>query len=77
MTMPTASPLLSVRDFTVTLYTEQTSVRAVDRVSFDVGEGEVLAIVGESGSGKTVLNMAPIGLLPSGVTVDLSGTVRG
>ena len=76
MTMPAASPLLSVRDFTVTLYTEQTSVRAADRVSFDVGEGEVLAIVGESGSGKTVLNMAPIGLLPSGVTVDLSGTVH-
>ena len=68
--------LLSVRDFTVTLYTEMASVRAADRVSYDVDEGDVLAIVGESGSGKTVLNMAPLGLLPSGVTVDLSGSVE-
>ncbi len=75
MTMRSGNRLLSVRDFTVTLYTERTSVRAADRVSYDVHEGEVLAIVGESGSGKTVLNMAPIGLLPSGVTVDLTGSV--
>ena len=76
MTMEHSRRLLSVRDFTVTLYTEMTSVRAADRVSYDVDEGDVLAIVGESGSGKTVLNMAPLGLLPSGVTVDLSGSVE-
>ena len=75
MTMESVGRLLSVRDFTVTLYTEMASVRAADRVSYDVDEGDVLAIVGESGSGKTVLNMAPLGLLPSGVTVDLSGSV--
>jgi peptide/nickel transport system ATP-binding protein len=75
MTMEHSRRLLSVRDFTVTLYTEMASVRAADRVSYDVDEGDVLAIVGESGSGKTVLNMAPLGLLPSGVTVDLSGSV--
>ena len=75
MTMDSSRRLLSVRDFTVTLYTEMASVRAADRVSYDVDEGDVLAIVGESGSGKTVLNMAPLGLLPSGVTVDLSGSV--
>ena len=73
--MESSRRLLSVRDFTVTLYTELASVRAADRVSYDVDEGDVLAIVGESGSGKTVLNMAPLGLLPSGVTVDLSGSV--
>ena len=76
MTMESSRRLLSVRDFTVTLYTELASVRAADRVSYDVDEGDVLAIVGESGSGKTVLNMAPLGLLPSGVTVDLSGSVE-
>ena len=54
----------------------RTSVRAADQVSYEVDEGDVLAIVGESGSGKTVLNMAPLGLLPSGVTVDLSGSVN-
>lgn len=67
--------LLEVRDFTVTLYTEKTTVRAVDQVGYHVKHGEVLAIVGESGSGKTILNLAPLGLLPKGVNADLQGAV--
>ena len=35
----------------------------------------MLAIVGESGSGKTVMNMAPLALLPSGVDAELTGSV--
>ncbi len=68
--------LLEVQDFTVTLYTEKTTVRAVDHVDYTVDNGEVLAIVGESGSGKTILNLAPLGLLPRGVNADLEGKVR-
>lgn len=48
-------------------------VRAVDGVSFSVGDREILAIVGESGSGKTVTSRALLGLLPP--NADVSGSV--
>ena len=72
----TNEPLLKVENLTVDLLTERSAVRPVDGVSYSVAQGECLAIVGESGSGKTVMNFAPLGLMPNGVTVDLSGSVR-
>jgi ABC-type dipeptide/oligopeptide/nickel transport system ATPase component len=45
-------------------------VAAVDRVSFEVAEGEVLGLVGESGCGKTTLALATIGLLPPNARVE-------
>ena len=38
-------------------------VKAVDRVSFDIKEGEVLGLVGESGCGKTTLGMCLLDLV--------------
>ncbi len=69
-------PLLSVNNLTVDLLTSKSAVRPVDGVSYSVRQGECLAIVGESGSGKTVMNFAPLGLMPTGVTTNLSGSVR-
>jgi peptide/nickel transport system ATP-binding protein len=55
--------MLSVRDLKVSFRTEHGLARAIDGVSFDVGEGELLGVVGESGSGKTVSLLAVMGLI--------------
>lgn len=66
-------PLLQARDLSIVLHTRSASVAAVQNVSFDCHHGRTLAIVGESGSGKTVLNLAPLGLMPVGVSVECTG----
>jgi len=57
-------PLLTVRDLRTYLATGQGVVRAVDGVSFTVGQAEVLGVVGESGCGKTVTCRTIMGLMP-------------
>src|SRR6266849_1210534 len=61
---PAAEPLLTVEDLHTYLATGQGVVRAVDGVSFTVGQAEVLGIVGESGCGKTVTCRTIMGLMP-------------
>ncbi len=53
MTPQEETPLLRVRDLRTWFVTSRGIVRAANRVSFDVGQGQAIGIVGESGSGKT------------------------
>ena len=41
------------------------TVCALDRVSLDIGEGEIVGLVGESGSGKTTMARVLLGLTPA------------
>jgi peptide/nickel transport system ATP-binding protein len=68
----TTAPLLEVRDLQIELITANGVVRAVDGVSFSVGEGETVTIIGESGSGKSTTAMGILCLLPNDLAV-LSG----
>ena len=59
-----ATPLAEVADLTVRFVTRDSTVHAVNGVSFAVHPGEVLCILGESGSGKSVTLRALMRLLP-------------
>ncbi|NJL56006.1 ATP-binding cassette domain-containing protein [bacterium] len=52
--------VLSVRDLTMSYLAERGRVRAVNNISFDLHEGETLAVIGESGCGKSSLNLTLI-----------------
>ncbi|MGE5595117.1 MAG: ABC transporter ATP-binding protein [Hyphomicrobiales bacterium] len=68
-------PIISVRDLSVRYRTRESTVYAVDDVSFDLRPGKVLALVGESGSGKSTAAMSIMRLLPQEADV-LGGEVR-
>lgn len=55
--------LLSVKDLEVIFKTTEETVRAVNRISFDVDKGETLGIVGETGAGKTTTALSILRLL--------------
>ena len=65
--------LLQVRELTTVFKTRAGALAAVDRVSFDVGEGEIVALVGESGSGKSVTALSIMGLLDPRVAMVTGG----
>ena len=56
--------LLQVRNLTTQFFTSSGTVRAVDNVTFDVTEGETVAVVGESGCGKSVSALSILRLVP-------------
>ena len=55
--------LLDVKELSVHFGDKSAPFKAVDRISYQVEQGEVLGIVGESGSGKSVSSLAIMGLI--------------
>ena len=55
--------LLEVKDLKVSFFTPAGEVKAVDGISYEIHENEVMGVVGESGSGKSVEAYTIMGLL--------------
>ena len=70
-----AEKIVEVENLHVAFVSKDTTVSAVNGVSFTLDRGEVLCILGESGSGKSVTLRALMRLLPAHKT-RMSGKVR-
>ena len=62
---PGADTVLSVSNLSTRFFTEEGQINAVESVSFDLRDNEILGIVGESGSGKSVTALSLIDLIES------------
>jgi len=60
------SPLLDVRNLSVSFLQGRRETIAVDNISFSLERGKTLALVGESGSGKSISALSIVRLLPPG-----------
>ena len=67
--------LLEVKDLSVAFGHGAREVLAVDRVSFEIGKSETVALVGESGSGKSVTALSVMKLLPYPAAHHPSGSI--
>ena len=73
---PARRKVLEVEDVRTRFHTRDGAVHAVNGISFDLGEGELLGVVGESGSGKSVTMMSLLKLLPMPPAEIVSGGAR-
>ena len=71
MTTPSSpsSPLLSIQNLSIVLPSSGDRSHAVERLSLDIADNEIVCLVGESGSGKSMTAHAILGLLPPRVSI--------
>jgi putative ABC transport system ATP-binding protein len=75
---PLKPPLIAVRDVDKVYGSGEETVRALDRVSFEIHEGELVAIMGPSGSGKsTMMNLLGALDVPTTGSILLNGNDVG
>ncbi len=67
--------LIEIKNLKTFFNTEAGTVKAVNDVSFDIYQGEVLGIVGESGSGKSVTSLSINRLIPNPPGEIVSGEI--
>src|SRR4051812_38389378 len=60
-----AESIIQVRNLAVEFRTDEGTIFAVKKISFDVPRGKTVGLVGESGSGKSVTSLAIMRLIPN------------
>ena len=68
--------IIDVNNLNISFNTYAGEVKAVRGVSFEVYEGESLALVGESGCGKTVTSKAILQILPSTTVIKKDSSIK-
>jgi oligopeptide/dipeptide ABC transporter ATP-binding protein len=68
--------LLEVENLRTHFETSAGAVKAVDGISYEVGEGETVAVVGESGCGKSVGALSILRLIPNPPGRIVGGSIR-
>ena len=78
-TLPKPQTVFSARNLTIDYETEKGTVRAVEDVSLEVGEGERLVLLGPSGCGKSTILKAVAGFIrPKAGSIEVRGrNVKG
>lgn len=69
MNKVSSSPIISVKNLSISFIKKNDIVKVVNNISFDLLKYEVLGIVGESGSGKSVTALSILKLLPNKKTI--------
>lgn len=69
MNKVSSSPIISVKNLSISFIKKNDIVKVVNNISFDLLKDEVLGIVGESGSGKSVTALSILKLLPNKKTI--------
>lgn len=67
--MSTSTPLLEVKDLTISFLTPYGMVEAVSGSNFSISPGERVGVVGESGSGKSLTGLSLLRLTPKAAKV--------
>ncbi len=69
-------PIIDVRELRTHIVTRWGTIKAVDGVSFALGEAETLGLVGESGSGKSMTCLSIVRLVPRPAARIVGGEIR-